>query len=208
MSRRLQTTVVPNVSPSLSPQSSVSPAAGDVSSCGLTPTTTTGPYYISGTPQLTGGNLNYTSLPGTPMKISGYVYGSVDNTKPLNNAIIEIWQADNSGRYHPQAQGAANQFSSDQLALRGYVTTDAKGYYEFTSIFPAEYEGRVRHVHTRASATGYTPVVTQMITYLAGDKVTPQQDNIASELPACNMLKFTDTGGVRTSAFDFHLAGQ
>jgi hypothetical protein len=47
-----------------------------------------------------------------------------------------------------------------------------------------------------------------MITYLAGDNVTPQQDDIASELPSCNMLKFTDTGGVRTSAFDFHLASQ
>jgi protocatechuate 3,4-dioxygenase beta subunit len=206
MSRRLQT-VVPNVSPSLSPQASVSPAAGDVSSCGLTPSTTAGPYYISGTPLLSGGNLNYTNLPGNPMKISGYVYGGVDNTKPLTNAMIEIWQADNSGQYHPAAQGAASQYSG-QLALRGYVMTDAKGYYEFMSIFPAEYEGRVRHIHARASASGYQPVVTQMIAYLPGDKVTPQQDNIASELPACNMLKFTDTGGVRTSAFDYHLAAQ
>ena len=207
MSRRGLTTAVPNMSPSLSTGASVSPAAGDVASCGLTPATTAGPYYISGSPLLTDGNLNYTNLAGTPMKISGYVYGGVDNTKPLVGAKVEIWQADNAGQYHPQAQGEAAQFGG-QLGLRGYVVTDAKGYYEFSSIFPAEYEGRVRHIHARASDGGYRPVVTQMIAYQPGDKVTPQQDDIAADLPSCNMLKFTDAGGVRTSAFDFHLAGQ
>lgn len=50
-------------------------SADQLVSCGYTRQTTEGPYYISGTSQLTNGNLNYDNLSGTPLVIAGYVYG-------------------------------------------------------------------------------------------------------------------------------------
>jgi protocatechuate 3,4-dioxygenase beta subunit len=174
----------------------------------LTVGVTEGPYYITGTSELTNGELNYTGLPGDPIMISGYVYGGVGNSKPLAGAKIEIWQADNNGSYHPNTNGDASQFSAGELALRGYVLTDAKGYYQFTSIYPGIYPGRCRHIHVRVSASSYGGVVTQLIVPAKpGDSVTPEQDQIARSLPAVNHLTFETVDGVQTGSFDFHLGG-
>lgn len=177
-------------------------------SCGITASTTDGPYYIANTAELKEGDLNYGNLAGTPIKVSGYVFAGADNTTPVDGAKVEIWQADNDGQYHPESNGDAAQYTADQLSLRGYVTTDKYGYYEFTSIFPGEYEGRVRHIHVRASADGYQAVTTQLITPLSGDKVAPGDDMIASSLPSCNQLSFANENGIKTAEFNFNLAKQ
>jgi protocatechuate 3,4-dioxygenase beta subunit len=169
--------------------------------CGITAFTTEGPYYIPGTAALVGGNLNYTNLPGEPIKINGHVYSGEGTNNPLANAKVEIWQPDSDGKYHPQGNGPANRYTAEQLALRGYVLTDSKGYYEFTSIYPGEYEGRARHIHVKTSADGYTGVTTQLIAPKDGDKVTAAEDSIARTLPRCHTLVFQK--GAAT--FDFHL---
>lgn len=175
---------------------------------GLTIGVTEGPYYVSNTAELTDGNLNYTDLPGDPIKLSGFVYGGVGDSTPLVAAKIEIWQADSSGTYHPNGNGDANNFGVDQLALRGYVLTDSSGHYEFTSIYPGIYPGRCRHIHVRASAASYGAVVSQLIVpALPGDSQTPETDQIAQALPDVNDLKFTTNNGVQEATFDFHLAG-
>jgi protocatechuate 3,4-dioxygenase beta subunit len=169
--------------------------------CGLTQSTTEGPYYVAGTTELIDGNLNYANLPGEPIKISGYVYAGDKTNNPVTGAKIDIWQADSDGKYHPQGNGPASLYTATQLALRGYVITDEKGRYEFSSIYPGEYEGRPRHIHARASADGFTSVTTQLIAPKSGDKVSAAQDSIARELPSCNTLVF-DKG---SATFDFHL---
>ena len=168
-----------------------------------------GPYYVADTNQLSDGDLNYTGLPGDPIEISGHVYRGSGDSTPLAGAKVDIWQADSSGSYHPNSNGNASDYSSDELALRGYVLTDSDGYYEFTSIYPGQYPGRCRHIHIRASASGYGEIVTQLIVpALAGDTETPETDQIALSLPAAaNDLEFTTQNGVEMAAFDFHLGG-
>jgi protocatechuate 3,4-dioxygenase beta subunit len=166
-----------------------------------------GPYYITNTPKLTNGELNYTGLPGDPVKIVGHVYSGVYKTTPLAGAKIEIWQADSDGVYHLEANGDMSKYSLSDIALRGYVLADANGAYEFTTIYPGHYQGRTRHIHVRASADGYGGVTTQIIVPAkAGDSTTPENDMIARTLPQANFVTFSDQNGVQTATFDFHLA--
>ena len=55
--------------------------------------------------------------------------------KPLDNLVVEIWQADGSGR-----------FDSDFLGW-GRAATDANGVYRFRTIRPGAYEGRAPHIN-------------------------------------------------------------
>jgi protocatechuate 3,4-dioxygenase beta subunit len=174
---------------------------------GLTVRTSAGPYYITNTPRLVGGDLNPTGLPGDPIKIVGHVYSGTDTSKPIAEARIEIWQADGGGVYHPAASGDMSQHDASEIALRGYVLTDPNGAYEFTTIYPGHYSGRTRHIHVRASAAGYGGVTTQIIVPpKAGDGTTPQNDMITSYLPPANLVTFSDQNGVQSGTFDFYLA--
>jgi protocatechuate 3,4-dioxygenase beta subunit len=172
----------------------------------ITPQVTSGPFYISNTPALVDDNLNFTNLDGSNMVVEGVVYGGTDNTTPLTDAKIEIWQADNNGAYHPQSSGDYNTIDQSVVALRGTITTDDKGYYSYTSIFPAEYEGRTRHVHYRVSKEGYEAVVTQLTFFKDGDKYSLEKDNVAPQLLNCQNIKnLKQEDGIYNSSFDFRL---
>lgn len=177
------------------------------STCAATTTSTTeGPYYVTGTAELTDGNLNAAKLPGDPITIAGYVYSGTGKTTPLANAVVDIWHADDGGAYHPSSNGPADGYTADQLRLRGHVVTDAKGYYRFATIYPGEYEGRARHIHIRAtSANGSQDVITQLIMSKPGDQTPAANDNIAQSLPPCHTMAFSTISGASTAFFDFHL---
>ena len=176
---------------------------------GLTVGAGRGPYYVTNAAQLPDGNVNATGLPGDPIKVSGHVYGGEDTSTPLPGARIEIWHADASGSYHPNAGGDASDFRADELALRGYVLASGSGYYEFTSIYPGKYPGRCRHIHVRASEIGFrggVSITTQLIVPAKeGDDQTPETDSVARALPPANHLSFIDIDGVQEATFDFHL---
>lgn len=165
-----------------------------------------GPYYVGNMPQLKDNNLNYTHIPGEPIKIVGYVYGGTGKDKPLAGAKIDLWQADGNGVYHPEANGDISQYSSDQLALRGYILTDTNGRFEFTSIYPGYYTGRARHIHAKISADHYNPVTTQLIMQpKPGDGVIYSEDEDANLLPPCHLLEMTTINNVDVGAIDFRL---
>jgi protocatechuate 3,4-dioxygenase beta subunit len=191
---------------------SASPAAtaatqATAPNCGLTASTTEGPYYVSGTAELTNGNLNATGLPGTPVKISGHVYAGASGATPISGAKVEIWEADNSGAYHPNGNGPASKYNPAQIALRGYVLSGADGSYSFNAIYPGYYEGRARHIHVKATAPGYKGVTSQLVfSPRAGDGTTDGTDSIARSLPPCNLIKVNETTSPASGTFDFRLA--
>ncbi len=174
---------------------------------GITVAVEEGPYFVANTAKLANNEVNYTKLPGTPIKVIGYVFDGTDKpNKPLAHAKIDIWQADSSGAYHPEANGDVAQYKKEELGLRGYITTDSKGYYEFTSIYPGYYEGRARHIHVIVSADGYNPVTTQIIFQpKPGDGVMFSDDYIAQALPECHLLEMSSMNGYDEGAIDFRL---
>ena len=69
------------------------------------------------------------AAPGEPIEITGCVT-QLDG-KPLDNLVLEIWQADAQGRYD----------NPDFLGW-GRAATDANGVYSFRTIKPGASEGR------------------------------------------------------------------
>ncbi len=122
-------------------------SAAEKQACTLTVEAVEGPYWVSGMVELADGNLNATNLEGVAVEVSGRVFDGLDDTKPLANAEVEIWHADSTGNYRPNGNGPVGNYKPEEVALRGFVKTNANGEYRFTSIYPGEYTGRARHFH-------------------------------------------------------------
>lgn len=71
---------------------------------------------------------------GQPIEITGRVT-QLDG-KPLDNVILEIWQADSEGR-----------FDSPEFFGWGRAATDAQGIYRFKTIRPGAYSDRAAHIN-------------------------------------------------------------
>ncbi len=106
---------------------------------------------------------------GEIIEVSGRVL-SVKGTA-LENAVVEIWQADMNGRYfHPADRGGA---TARDRHFQGYgaVRTRAGGAYRFRTIRPGPYDTggglRTPHIHFRVLHDKIGQLVTQM--YFPGD---------------------------------------
>lgn len=177
--------------------------------CGISVQTTEGPYYVQNTPQLADNmNLNYDSLPGKSLIITGKVYGWLDNTITLSGAKIEIRQADDGGKYYPQANGDFWSYWINGIKLRGYILTDIQGNYTIKTIYPWLYEWRARHIHLRVSAEEYNPVITQLILPFPWDTPTPEDDNVAQWLPNCQIISGDQQATTYERNFDFRLKAE
>jgi len=107
---------------------------------------------------------------GDVLLISGRVLG-LDTRRPLQNTIIDIWQANAEGRYDnddPRQPPAADVF-----LYRTRLITDANGYYEFETIKPAPYQigdnrWRPSHIHYLVRQPRYRQLITQL--YFRGDE--------------------------------------
>lgn len=69
-----------------------------------------------------------------------------EDGSPLENLIVEIWQADAAGIYRHPADPRHAQADPDFLGW-GRAATDAKGRYRFKTIRPGAPEGRLAHVN-------------------------------------------------------------
>jgi protocatechuate 3,4-dioxygenase alpha subunit len=112
---------------------------------GITPSQTVGPFFAYGlTPKgqydwsdLLDGNLVTPDVSGERIRIEGRVTDG--DGKPINDAMIEIWQADSQGRYaHPSDQRA---LPNSAFKGHGRVGTDGKGEYAFDTVKPGPVPG-------------------------------------------------------------------
>jgi protocatechuate 3,4-dioxygenase beta subunit len=180
--------------------------AAEKSACELTVEATSGPFHVTGAPELAGGDLNPTKLPGNLIEVSGRVFLGLDDTKPAAGAEVEIWHADSDGAYHPNGNGPSTDYKPEEVALRGFVKADAEGRYRFSSIYPGEYTGRARHFHFKIRAPGRPELTTQLIVPAKpGDSLTFDSDDIAEGLPDCQLLAVDETAAPANATFDFRV---
>jgi len=99
-----------------------------------TPAQTAGPFFKPRSPERT--SLLEDGLHGTRLELAGRVYGH--DCRPLAGVLLDFWQADDDGSY-----------DNAGFRLRGHQFTDAEGRYRLSTILPAAYAGRTRHIHVR-----------------------------------------------------------
>ncbi len=99
------------------------------------------------------------------MTVEGTVPGA--NCQPLPGAELEVWHADDLGRYDnddPDDPPAA-----DECRCRGRLRADAEDCFRLRTVLQANHRqvpdascNRVEHLHVRLSAPGYTPWTTEI----------------------------------------------
>ena len=101
-----------------------------------------------------------THLSGRILNLSG---------EPIRNAMVEIWQADNTGAYI-HTQGRREQMDNNFQGF-GRFLTGSTGEYYFRCIKPSKHIGRPPHIHYAIFENGKRMLTTQL--YVKGD---PQND--------------------------------
>ncbi len=143
-----------------------------------------GPFFREGAPfRERGASIASADTPGTRVRISGRVL-DFDNTTPISNAVIDIWQAGINGLYENQDE------NQPDYNLRGRFRTDKAGTFEFVALMPTAYpvpvDGpvgklleaakrppmRPAHIHFIVTAPGHETLVTQI--FVKGDPMIPE----------------------------------
>ena len=192
---------------------------------GATESTVFGPFHRLGAPDLpAGGNIAPLDETGIPTLVCGRVL-DLDG-KPIEGAVLDVWQAQSNGLYDSQDQSLSG------LHMRGKFRTDTEGRYLVRTVRPVHYPipsdgpvGRMlsatgrhpwrpAHIHFVVSAEGYEPVTTHIFDrtdeYLGSDAVFAVKESLV-----CDFVRHetsTDAAarlGVAppflTADFDFHL---
>lgn len=161
--------------------------------CPITPDQTEGPYYPpkAQIDAMLDQDNDLTRVGSGSGKATGhiiYVMGQVrdQQCRPIEGAVVEIWQASENGRYsHPRDRD--NRAPLDpNFQYWGKSVTDKDGRYLFKTIKPGSYQAgpnwtRPPHIHFKVSHGHVSPFITQM--YFAGDAFQAA-DYILNDVPS------------------------
>ncbi len=176
-----------------------------------TPSQTVGPYlHIGLTNKHSVTRIASPEVAGERIRLKCRILDA-DNT-PVNDAMIEIWQADADGRYNhpdaPQAPGPESPFQGF-----GRAATNQAGVCEFETIRPGRVPGpgnttQAPHLNVAAYARG---ILLQLYTriYFAGDPAN-DSDAVLALVPADRretLIAHPDPQQPGTWLFDIHLRG-
>ncbi len=197
----------------------LSPTVDDVNFAaeGGTESNVEGPFYVPDCQMLEHPYVlpHRENEPGERLIFSGTVI-STDGS-PLAGALLDVWQATAAGEYsnfHPNVPDGN---------LRGRLTTDAAGRFEFETIVPAPYEipntgatgkllgalgrhcFRPGHIHFKVSHPAARRLTTQVYfdgdPWIDSDVVGAVKDSLITRL-------VRDRGATTRCSYDFVLAGR
>ena len=130
-----------------------------------TPAQTEGPFYPNKLPLDTDNDLivineGITPAVGEITHLTGRVLDL--KGKPINNALVEIWQCDNKGVYlHTGDSDRKKAILDANFQGFGRFLTSRKGEYYFRTIKPVPYPGRTPHIHVMVKRGGKELLTTQ-----------------------------------------------
>jgi len=163
---------------------------------GASESTVLGPFHVAGAPELEMGADICLDRKGEPM----FVHGRILDTegRPVANARIDVWQANDEGFYDVQQKGIQPDFN-----LRGVFRTGEDGRYWFRGVKPKYYpipdDGpvgkllralgrhpyRPAHLHYIVEAEGFEPLTTHIFDpddpYIESDAVFGVKKSLLAE---------------------------
>jgi protocatechuate 3,4-dioxygenase beta subunit len=145
---------------------------------------TEGPYFKRSSPERA--SLVESGMAGTPLVVTGIVM--TRSCKPVAGALLDFWQADDSGSY-----------DNSGFRLRGHQFTDAQGVYRLGTIVPGLYPGRTRHIHVKVQAPNQPILTTQL--YFPGETRNARDGLFHASL----LMQMSDVSGGRQGRFNFVL---
>lgn len=168
---------------------------------GASESTVLGPFHVANAPELPMGSNICLDAKGEPM----FVHGRILDTsgKPVANAKIDVWQANDEGFYDVQQKGLQPDFN-----LRGVFRTGEDGRYWFRGVKPKFYpipdDGpvgkllralgrhpyRPAHLHYIVSADGFEELTTHIFDpndpYINSDAVFGVKASLLAEFRRVN----------------------
>ena len=183
-------------------------------SAGVTPSNPEGPFYpkhdqLDKDTDLSLVKGHIERARGQVIRVTGQVLD--EQGKPVEGALVDIWQANAHGRYHHEDDPATAP-EDPNFQGWGMVKTDTEGRYAFTTIKPGAYKvdeswKRPPHIHFKVSRRGFHEITTQM--YFAGEALN-ETDRLLHSVPedARDLLtvKFHDIDDVPHGHFPIVLA--
>lgn len=93
--------------------------------------------------------------PGPKIEISGTIYHR-DGKTPAKDVVLYIYHTDQKGLY--SKKGNEKGWATQHGYIRGWVKTDANGFYKFYTLIPASYpnSNNPKHVHPTIKEPGKT----------------------------------------------------
>lgn len=134
-----------------------------------TPSETEGPFYPVNDQRDKDADLTqvdgHTGIAqGQHIIVSGQVTDIAGNR--IDNALLDIWQADANGRYrHPRDPNTARL--DENFQGWAMIRSDSNGLFRFKTVIPGAYPAsstwiRPPHIHFKISRQGYRALTTQM----------------------------------------------
>ena len=163
---------------------------------GASESTVLGPFHVEGAPELPMGANICLDAKGEDMVVSGRILDT--GGKPIEGAVIDVWQANDEGFYDVQQKGIQPDFN-----LRGVFRTGADGRYWFRAVKPKFYpipdDGpvgkllgalgrhpyRPAHLHYIIKADGFETLTTHIFDpddpYINSDAVFGVKESLLAE---------------------------
>ncbi|WP_018701094.1 intradiol ring-cleavage dioxygenase [Amorphus coralli] len=163
---------------------------------GASESTVLGPFHVDGAPELEMGANICLDAKGEDMVVSGRILDT--EGRPIADAKIDVWQANDEGFYDVQQKGLQPDFN-----LRGVFRTGGDGSYWFKAVKPKFYpipdDGpvgqllaalgrhpyRPAHLHYIISASGFETLTTHIFDpddrYIESDAVFGVKESLLAE---------------------------
>jgi protocatechuate 3,4-dioxygenase alpha subunit len=171
---------------------------------GSTPSQTVGPFFEFGLPFEGGEQL---IDPGDPdaLRIEGTVFDGAGEA--LDDALIEIWQANRAGRYRHPEDDREELPLEDGFDGFGRCPTDAQGQFRFVTVKPGALAPEAPHINVIVLARGLLRHLFTRI-YFPDEAEANASDPLLSSLEddvRATLIARPVDGVLR---FDIHLQGE